>query len=305
MTKINTKYHYLLILLAISLGLLNAGCLENWKSFSFRKDVKDVKNVKNERINNLEEKVVKLTNSVERLNSSNNRLDKRLHDIKLEQNPSYSREYKQLKDKQDAIEAIQKIQGSERDRLQKELADTQNILKEIKHKLALVEVDKVEIKAELKELKSSYTKTLKALEARTETKGVAKTASVEKPKRDTKKINAKDEKKSGSDTKIPKGKYDVKTTGGEKTGIDTTKNRKSLIKEDQEKRKSSLIEELLDKAIKRYREGKYKNAIAKWEEVLALDPSKLEAKFNIEIAQDRIKEREVQEGLKSNLIQRK
>ena len=85
----------------------------------------------------------------------------------------------------------------------------------------------------------------------------------------------------------------------------TEKSRKSLIKETQKKRKTSLVEDLLDKAIQLYRQGKFEDAIAKWQEVLALDPGKLEAKFNIEIARDRIKEKEIQEELKSSLIQRK
>ncbi len=45
--------------------------------------------------------------------------------------------------------------------------------------------------------------------------------------------------------------------------------------------------------------------ISKWEEALARDPGKLEAKFNIEIAEDRIKEKEIHEELKTLLIQRK
>jgi tetratricopeptide (TPR) repeat protein len=51
------------------------------------------------------------------------------------------------------------------------------------------------------------------------------------------------------------------------------------------------IDDLLDVAIQLYREEEFEAAIEKWKEVLALDPSKIEAKFNIEIAQDRIKER--------------
>jgi tetratricopeptide (TPR) repeat protein len=86
---------------------------------------------------------------------------------------------------------------------------------------------------------------------------------------------------------------------------DTEKSRKSLIKETQKKRKTSLVEDLLDKAIQLYRQGKFEEAIAKWKEALALDPGKLEAKFNIEIARDRIKEKEIQKELKSSLIQRK
>ena len=86
--------------------------------------------------------------------------------------------------------------------------------------------------------------------------------------------------------------------------INTYQNRKGLIKETQEKRKSSLVEKLLDDAIRLYREERFEGAIAKWEEVLVLDPGKLEAKFNIEIAQDRIKEKQIQKDLESTRIQK-
>ena len=82
-------------------------------------------------------------------------------------------------------------------------------------------------------------------------------------------------------------------------------NRENLAQETQETQETSPVEDLLDKAIQLYREENFEEAIAKWEEVLALDPSKLEAKFNIEIAQDRIKEKQIQEDLKSSRIQRK
>ncbi len=90
----------------------------------------------------------------------------------------------------------------------------------------------------------------------------------------------------------------------ETENIDPNKSKENLIKETQEKRKSSLVDDLLNKAIKLYREGNFEEAIAKWEEVLVLDPSKMEAKFNIEIAHDRIKEQQIQEDLKSNRTQR-
>lgn len=84
----------------------------------------------------------------------------------------------------------------------------------------------------------------------------------------------------------------------------TRQSRKNLTKETQEKRKTSLVEELLDKAIRMYRKESFEDAIAKWEEVLVLDPSKLEAKFNIEIAQDRIKEKQIQKDLEKIHIQK-
>ncbi len=69
--------------------------------------------------------------------------------------------------------------------------------------------------------------------------------------------------------------------------------------------KTSLTRDLMDKAIISYSQGKFDDAISKWEEVLAHDPDKLDAKFNIEIAKDRIKEKQIHDEMKALLIQRK
>lgn len=68
---------------------------------------------------------------------------------------------------------------------------------------------------------------------------------------------------------------------------------------------AGLAEDLLNEAIKLYRQGKFEEAISKWGEALARDPGRLEAKFNIEIARDRIKEKRIHKELKESLIQRK
>lgn len=69
--------------------------------------------------------------------------------------------------------------------------------------------------------------------------------------------------------------------------------------------KTSLTSDLLDKAINSYSQGNFEDAISKWKEVLVHDPGKLEAKFYIEIAKDRIKEKQIHDELKALLIQRK
>ena len=71
------------------------------------------------------------------------------------------------------------------------------------------------------------------------------------------------------------------------------------------KAETNLTEELLDNGIKLYSQQKFEEAISKWEEVLARDSGKLEAKFYIEIAKDRIKQTQIHEELKALLIQRK
>ncbi len=68
---------------------------------------------------------------------------------------------------------------------------------------------------------------------------------------------------------------------------------------------TNLTEELLDDAIKLYRQQEFEEAISKWEEVLSHDPGKLDTKFHIEIAKDRIREKQIHEELKALLIQRK
>lgn len=105
-------------------------------------------------------------------------------------------------------------------------------------------------------------------------------------------------------TKEPQS-IDTTVKVGKELNEVSEENRENLIKKTHQKLEASLIEDLLDKAINLYRQGKFEEAIARWEEVLTLNPEIHEAKFNIEIAQDKIKEKEVQEGLKSNLIQRK
>ena len=64
------------------------------------------------------------------------------------------------------------------------------------------------------------------------------------------------------------------------------------------KAETNLTEKLLDDGIKSYKQQKFEEAISKWEEVLARNPAKLEAKFFIEIAKDRIKQTQIHEELK-------
>jgi tetratricopeptide (TPR) repeat protein len=116
-------------------------------------------------------------------------------------------------------------------------------------------------------------------------------------------LKAKLEKLEASREKVAETEVvAAKATAAEEEKGNVDENRENLTKETQE---TSPVEDLLDKAIQLYREENFEEAIAKWEEVLALDPGKLEAKFNIEIAQDRIKEKQIQEDLKSSRIQRR
>ncbi len=272
MKKISSKYWYILTTIIILLGLFNSGCAQLEK-FSFGNKTK--------RINILEEKVESLTNNMGSLTTENYELKKNLSELETIKN-QLNEEYTQIKNIQTAIETAQASQNDARKHLEGELAETKVLLEKVKQQLTLVEKDKNNLKAKMEKLQASHEKTA-------ETEAVASKATVT------------EEEKGNAGTEAVASK--AKVTEEEKGNAD--KSREGMIKEIQEKRKISLVEDLLDKAIQLYRQEKFKEAIAKWEEVLALEPSKLEAKFNIEIAQDRIKEKQIQEDLKSSRTQRK
>ena len=75
------------------------------------------------------------------------------------------------------------------------------------------------------------------------------------------------------------------------------KEAKGEIKSEEEKKTEETateqgkeaVQRLLDEALSLYRDENYKDAIRTWEAVLVIDPANLEAKFNIEIAKEKIK----------------
>jgi len=202
MIKIYSKYFYMFSIAIISFVSLNGGCANQ-----------------PEKIAALEKRLDAVSKSVEGLAPEINELMEKL-------------------DKQESgIESTLSSQHLARNHLEKELSETENLLKEIKQNLALVEDDKDKMKAQLDVLGTQ----LNRLES------LSKISSA----------------------------------------------------------KTNLTEDLLNDAIKLYRQQKFEEAISKWEEVLARDPGKLDAKFNIEIAKDRIKEKEIHEELEALLIQRK
>ncbi len=202
MSKIYSKYFYMFAIAIISLVLLNGGCANQ-----------------PERIVALEKRLDAVSKSVEGIEPEINELREKL-------------------DKQESgIESTLSSQHLARNHLEKELSETENLLKENKQDLAVVEDDKDKMKAQLDVLGTQ----LNRLES------LSKISSA----------------------------------------------------------KTNLTEDLLNDAIKLYRQQKFEEAISKWEEVLAHDPGKLDAKFNIEIAKDRIKEKQIHEELEALLIQRK
>lgn len=89
------------------------------------------------------------------------------------------------------------------------------------------------------------------------------------------------------------GKVEEKPTSPKvaaKKTEDTEKSKNNGKKNTQDGQKPSTVEKMYNRAKTLYRQGKYKEAIAKWEEVLEIDPTILDAMYNIEVAKERIKE---------------
>ncbi len=264
MNKISSKYWCICTTFIIFVGLLNSGCFQMKKPSFLKKESSG----EDDRINSLEEKLANLTYSMGNLTTENYELKKnfsQLEEIKSKLN----KEYTQIKNKQIAIEKTRTEDKNERNRLKKELTETKISLNEIKQHLTIIESEKSKLKEKLEKIESRDVQT-----------------------------------KQIDEPTIPKKPAVDDTIEVEAKESDPDQSNKNIIKETREKMKSSLVEGLLNKAIKLYREGSFEEAIAKWEEVMVLDPSKLEAKFNIEIARDRIKEKQIQEDLKSNRTQR-
>lgn len=83
---------------------------------------------------------------------------------------------------------------------------------------------------------------------------------------------------------IKQGREMVKEATGEKKSEEDKK-----IEAIAATHEAEALQKLLDEALTLYRDGQYQEAIGKWEEALVIDPSNLEAKFNIEITKEKTK----------------
>jgi chromosome segregation ATPase len=294
-----SKYLFILTALVTFIGLLNSGCSLNKIYFWKSKSNSSRSISKEERMDMLEEKVSTLSYSLGSLTTENYELKKNFSELEAVKN-QLTKEYTQIKNKQAALEKAQASDNIARNRLKGELAKTKVVLEKIKQHLVEMESEKNNLKAELEILEA----TREAEEIVDETAKIKAEkikqhlAEMESEQNDLKvKLEILEATREAEEIADKAAKIKAEKSN-------TDQNKKGLIKATQEKRKSSLVEGLLDEAIHLYREERFEDAIAKWEEILALDPGKLEAKFNIEIAQDRIKEKQIQKGLESTRIQR-
>ncbi len=264
----NSRYLFIFTALFVLVGLLNSGCLKSPKGF-LRKDKSESHHKSHVKTRgSKEDRINVLEEKVATLSYSLGSLTTENYELKKN------------------FRELETIKGQ----LNKEYT-------QIKDTQASLEKTQASNKTARTRLKGELAKTKVALEKNKQQ--LAKMAS------EVKSLNAKLKTLESARKAAAQAEEVVDKTANIDTGKSYTKqSRKNLIKETQENRKTTLVEGLLNKAIRLYREEHFEEAISKWEEVLALDPSKLEAKFNIEIAQDRIKEKQIQKDLEKTHIQK-
>ena len=264
----NSRYLFIFTSLFVLVGLLNSGCLKAPKGF-LRKDKSESRNESHVKTRgSKEDRINSLEEKVATLSYSLGSLTTENYELKKnfrELETIKSQLNKEYTQIKDTQAALEKTQASNK------TARTR-----LKGELAKTKVSLEKIKQQMAKMESEK----KSLKVRLKT--------LETTRKTAAQTDEVVDKTTNIDTK---NSY-------------TRQSRKNLIKETQENRKTSLVEELLNKAIRLYREEHFEEAISKWEEVLVLDPSKLEAKFNIEIAQDRIKEKQIQKDLEKTHIQK-
>lgn len=140
------------------------------------------------------------------------------------------------------------------------LAETQKEIKDLEKKIAEIDKGKTDLQSQLMTLQAQRSRLMGT--------------KIEQPKESMK--EAKQMMEQGREMMID-ASSEIKPEEGQKI---------KAIAASQEK---EALQKLLDEALMLYRDGNYKGAIRKWEEVLVLEPENLEAKFNIEIANEKIK----------------
>ncbi len=140
------------------------------------------------------------------------------------------------------------------------LAETQKTVKGIEKKMDEIEKTKIDLQNQLITLQS------------------------QRPRLTGTKIEQPKESMKEAKEMIEQGREMLKEANGEKKAAEDQKIKAIAAGHEKE-----ALQKLLDEALMLYREGNYKGAVGKWEEVLIIEPENLEAKFNIEIANEKIK----------------
>ncbi len=209
----------------------------------------------------LDSKLLNLESAIANLNVVSQGIGKRVEELAQKTNNmdvNYSRLYSELDGLGSKVAAAEATDNS----VGAVISDTQANLAELSKRLSEIEKAKSDLQNQILALQAQKSRTSggSAIEQRSETM-----------KEEAKEI-------------VGKGREMAREIKTEKKPEDDKKIAELVAKQTKE-----ALQKSLDGALQLYRKGNYKEAISKWEEALILDPENLEAKFNIEIAKEKIK----------------
>lgn len=209
----------------------------------------------------LDSKLLNLESAIANLNGVAQTIGKRVEELAQKTNNmdvNYSRLYSELDGLGSKVAAAEATDSS----VGAVISDTQANLAELSKRLSEIEKAKSDLQNQILALQAQKSRTSggSAIEQRSETM-----------KEEAKEI-------------VGKGREMAREVKMEKKPEDDKKIAELVAKQTKE-----ALQKSLDGALQLYRKGNYKEAISKWEEALILDPENLEAKFNIEIAKEKIK----------------
>ncbi|MDN3514670.1 MAG: hypothetical protein NG747_09750 [Candidatus Brocadia sp.] len=205
----------------------------------------------------IDQKIQELEQGISNLNSSAQNLGKRIEELSqsaVDTDANYSK----IRNTLDGLSSQVELKDSAFETI---LAEAQKNISDLERKLAEIEKAKTDLQNQLLSLQTQ----------RPRLAGSKIEQHVETMKEEAKEM-------------VEQGHEMIKEVTGEKKSEEDKEI--EAIAANQEK---EALQKLLDEALILYREGSYEDAIGKWEEVLVIDPGNLEAKFNIEIAREKIK----------------
>lgn len=245
--------HFRLVFVVVGLFPLLFGCAD----YNGRRS----QDMQRDQLELLDSKLLNLESAIANLNGVAQTIGKRVEELAQKTNNmdvNYSRLYSELDGLGSKVAAAEATDSS----VGAVISDTQANLAELSKRLGEIEKAKSDLQNQILALQAQKARTSggSAIEQRSEAM-----------KEETREI-------------VGKGREVARDAKPEKKPEDDKKIAELVAKQTKE-----ALQKSLDGALQLYRKGNYKEAISKWEEALILDPENLEAKFNIEIAKEKIK----------------
>lgn len=245
--------HLRLVFVVVGLFPLLFGCAD----YSGRRS----QDVQRDQLELVDSKLLNLESAVANLNGVAQTIGKRVEELAQKTNNmdvNYSRLYSELDGLGSKVAAAEATDSS----VGAVISDTQANLAELSKRLSEIEKAKSDLQNQILALQAQKSRAAggSAIEQRSEAM-----------KEETREI-------------VGKGREMAKDAKPEKKAEEDKKIAELVAKQTKE-----ALQKSLDGALQLYRKGNYKEAVSKWEEALILDPENLEAKFNIEIAKEKIK----------------